>query len=79
MMQFAEQFPDFGIVSPLTTQLSWPQFAVVLALITPKARLFYLGEAAIRYLQPVLPFGLEQFVGAAVGHAFVFRDRVQTL
>jgi hypothetical protein len=23
MMQLAEQFPDFGIVSPLTTQLSW--------------------------------------------------------
>jgi hypothetical protein len=23
MMQFAEQFPDFGIVSPLTTQLSF--------------------------------------------------------
>jgi hypothetical protein len=23
MMQFAEQFPDFGIVSPLATQLSW--------------------------------------------------------
>jgi hypothetical protein len=23
MMQFAEQFPNFGIVSPLATQLSW--------------------------------------------------------
>jgi hypothetical protein len=23
MMQFAEQFPDFGIVSPLATQLNW--------------------------------------------------------
>jgi hypothetical protein len=25
-MQFAEQFPDFWIVSPLTTQLSWMHF-----------------------------------------------------
>jgi hypothetical protein len=24
MMQFAEQFPDSRIVSPLATQLSWP-------------------------------------------------------
>jgi hypothetical protein len=26
MLWLAEQFPDFGIVSPLTTQLSWMHF-----------------------------------------------------
>jgi hypothetical protein len=50
MMQFAEQFPDFGIVSPLTTQLRWSHVVEVLALKTPEARLFYLGEAATRQL-----------------------------
>jgi hypothetical protein len=34
-MQFAEQFPDFGIVSPLTTQLSWTRVVEVLLLKTP--------------------------------------------
>ena len=50
MMQFAEQFPDFGIMSPLATQLSWSHVVEVLALKTPEARLFYLGEAATRQL-----------------------------
>jgi hypothetical protein len=50
MMQFAEQFPDFGIVSPLATQLSWSHVIEVLSLKTPEARLFYLGEAATRQL-----------------------------
>jgi len=50
MMQFAEQFPDFGIVSPLATQLSWAHVVEVLPLKTPEARLFYLGEAASRQL-----------------------------
>jgi hypothetical protein len=50
MMQFAEQFPDFGIVSPLTTQLSWSHIIEVLPLKTAQARLFYLGEAATRQL-----------------------------
>ncbi|PAT43748.1 PDDEXK nuclease domain-containing protein [Vandammella animalimorsus] len=50
MMQFAEQFPDFGIVSPLATQLSWSHVIEVLPLKTPEARLFYLGEAAARQL-----------------------------
>jgi hypothetical protein len=48
MMQFSEQFPDFGIVSPLTTQLSWTHVVKVSPLKTAKARLFYLGEAATR-------------------------------
>jgi len=38
MMQFAEQFPDFGIVSPLATQLSWSHVVEVLALKTLEAR-----------------------------------------
>jgi len=50
MMQFADQFPDFGIVSPLATQLSWSHIIEVLPLKTPEARLFYLGEAATRQL-----------------------------
>jgi hypothetical protein len=32
MMQFAEQFPDYEIVSALTTQLSWSHVAEVLPL-----------------------------------------------
>ena len=50
MMQFAEQFPDFEIVSPLATQLSWSHVIEVLPLKMPQARLFYLGEAATRQL-----------------------------
>ena len=50
MMQFAEQFPDFGIVSAVTTQLSWTHVVEVLPLKTPEARLFYLKEAATRQL-----------------------------
>ncbi|MDR2156091.1 MAG: PDDEXK nuclease domain-containing protein [Burkholderiaceae bacterium] len=50
MMQFAEQFPDFSIVSALPTQLSWSHITEVLPLKTPDARLFYLGEASARQL-----------------------------
>ncbi|NJR44262.1 DUF1016 domain-containing protein [bacterium] len=50
MMQFAELFPDFEIVSALTTQLSWTHVVEVLPLKTPEARLFYLGEVATRQL-----------------------------
>ena len=50
MMQFAEQFPDFEIVSTLSTQLSWGHIVGVLPLKTAEARLFYLGEAANRQL-----------------------------
>jgi len=46
MMQFAEQFPDFEIVSPLATRLSWPHFIEILPLKTMDAKLFYLNEAA---------------------------------
>jgi predicted nuclease of restriction endonuclease-like (RecB) superfamily len=46
MMQFAEQFPDFEIVSPLATQLSWSHFVEILPLKTQEAKLYYLEEAA---------------------------------
>jgi len=46
MMQFAEQFPDFTIVSALPTQLSWSHYVEVLPLKTMEAKLYYLNEAA---------------------------------
>ena len=46
MMQFAEQFQQFEIVSPAATQLSWAHFVEVLPLKTQEAKLFYLNEAA---------------------------------
>ena len=48
MMQFAEQFPDLEIVSPLVTQLSWSHFVELLPLKEADARLFYAKEAAER-------------------------------
>ncbi len=50
MMQFAELYPDFSIVSALTTQLSWTHVVEVLPLKAPEARLFYMAEAASRQL-----------------------------
>jgi predicted nuclease of restriction endonuclease-like (RecB) superfamily len=46
MMQFAEQFADFEIVSALPTQLSWSHFVEVLPLKSQEAKMFYLSEAA---------------------------------
>ena len=46
MMQFAEQFFDFEIVSALPTQLSWSHFVEILPLKTQEAKQFYLNEAA---------------------------------
>jgi len=46
MMQFAEQFLDFEIVSHPATQLSWACFIEILPLKTIDAKLFYLNEAA---------------------------------
>lgn len=46
MMQFAEQFPDFEIVSLPATQLSWAHVVEILSLKTQDAKLFYLNEAA---------------------------------
>ena len=49
MMQFAEQFPNIEIVSPLATQLSWTHFVELMPLKEEKARLFYAKEAAERH------------------------------
>ena len=46
MMQFARQFPNFEIVSPVATQLSWAHIVEVLPLKNTEAKLFYLSEAA---------------------------------
>ena len=46
MMQFAEQFPDFQIVSPLVSKLSWTHFLVVMPLKDELQREFYLTMAA---------------------------------
>ena len=48
MMQFAEQFQDFTIVSTLSTQLSWSHFVEVLPLKNEQARLYYAQDAAAR-------------------------------
>ncbi|MBW7877234.1 MAG: DUF1016 domain-containing protein [Candidatus Cloacimonetes bacterium] len=45
MMQFAELFPHFEIVSPLVSQLSWTHFIVLLSLKSDEARLFYAKQA----------------------------------
>jgi predicted nuclease of restriction endonuclease-like (RecB) superfamily len=46
MMQFAEQFKNFEIVSHPATQLSWACFIEILPLKSHEAKLFYLNEAA---------------------------------
>lgn len=46
MMQFAEQFPDLAIVSPLATQLSWSHFVELLPLKSYEAKLFYAEQVA---------------------------------
>ena len=46
MMQFAEQFLDFEIVSQAAPQLSWSHFVEILPLKTQETKLSYLNEAA---------------------------------
>ena len=41
MLQFAEQFPDEGIVGPLARQLTWSHFLMLLPLQGQEAKLFY--------------------------------------
>lgn len=45
MMQFAEVFPDFEIVSPLVSQLSWTHFTVLMSLSNSEARTYYSNQA----------------------------------
>ncbi len=47
MVQFAQAFPDHGIVSTLSTQLSWSHFVEVLAVRAPAARQFYAEKDGI--------------------------------
>ncbi|MDR1665312.1 MAG: PDDEXK nuclease domain-containing protein [Clostridiales bacterium] len=46
MMQFAEQFADFEIMSPVATQLSWAHIIEILPLNSLESKLFYLNIAA---------------------------------
>ncbi len=46
MAKFAEAFPDAGIVSTLSTQLSWSHWVVIVPLKTLEARQFYAHQAA---------------------------------
>ncbi len=46
MIQFAQMFPDFPIVSPLVTKLSWTHFLIVMPLKDELQREFYLTMAA---------------------------------
>lgn len=50
MVQFAEKFGDFEIVSSLTTQLSWTHFVEILPLKSSDAQMYYAKEAAQRRL-----------------------------
>ena len=47
MMQFAQTFPDFQIVSPLVSILSWTHFLIVMSLKDELQREFYLTMAAV--------------------------------
>lgn len=46
MMQFAEEFPDLKILTPLVAQLTWTHFLIVLSIKDELAREFYLTMAA---------------------------------
>ena len=46
MIQFAQEFPDLQIVSPLATQLSWSHFIELLPLITTEKKMYYAQKAA---------------------------------
>lgn len=46
MMQFAQMFPDFQIVSPLVSKLSWTHFLIVMPMKDELQRDFYLTMAA---------------------------------
>jgi predicted nuclease of restriction endonuclease-like (RecB) superfamily len=48
MMQFAEQFLDPEILSPLATKLSWSHFIELLPVKTEEARLYYAQDATQR-------------------------------
>ena len=45
MMQFAHEFPDFEIVSPVVTQLSWTHFITLFGVKNSEARNYYIQKA----------------------------------
>ena len=45
MMQFAEEFPELEIVTPLVTQLSWSHFLQLFPLKSQQQKLFYANKA----------------------------------
>lgn len=45
MMQFAQTYPNFQIVSPLVSQLSWSHFTILISLSNHEARAFYARHA----------------------------------
>ena len=50
MIQFVEQFPDFEIVSPMATKLSWSHIVEILPIRSMEAKLFYLQESSDQLL-----------------------------
>lgn len=46
MMQFANEFPDIRIVTPLVTQLSWTHLIELFPLKTMEYKLFYTNKIA---------------------------------
>ena len=67
MMQFAQQFPDFQIVSPLVSKLSWTHFLIVMPIKDALQREFYLTMAAnelwsVRRLQVKRQMSLKVFL-----------------
>lgn len=46
MVQFAQEFPDWQILSPLVSKLSWTHFLTIMTLKDPLQREFYLTMAA---------------------------------
>ena len=46
MMQFAEVFPELGIVVPLARQLSWSHFLALIPLKSDEERMFYADQTA---------------------------------
>jgi hypothetical protein len=46
MMQFAEQFPDIGIIATLSQQLSWSHFVELLPIKKSEAKMFLFSKLA---------------------------------
>ena len=45
MLQFANVFPDFGIVAPLVRQLSWTHFTIIISIKNNEKRQYYTHES----------------------------------